>query len=319
MPAPGFLQSTPHGEHDNDWTTLVGTSVGRKIHGCEVAVEARMRTLVISDIHGNWPALRAVVATQFDSVIALGDLVGYGPFPAECVAWVREHASIAVQGNHDCAYGADVAAGCRPDFRWLSDAVGPLTWSQLDARALHYLANIPRWAVLDIDRRKYAFVHAAPSDPLYEYIGPDPERWDVELDGLDVDVLVVGHTHLQFALTLGTREVVNPGSVGQPKDGDPRAAFMVIEDGEWRLERVAYPIEDTVNALSSADVDREAVSVLAELLRTGRIPDAAANSPQAKRYGSVEAPPPHADSHTLIDTRLDDGPGDTGSSDSSAT
>jgi len=254
-----------------------------------------MRTLVISDIHGNWPALQAVLdrtLASVDSVIALGDIVGYGPFPGECVKWVAEHASIAVQGNHDRAYGANVPAGCRTDFRWLSDAVGPLTWSELDDEQLVYLKGLPRWAVLKIDGKKFAFVHAAPSDPLYEYLGPNPVRWEAELSGMDVDVLVVGHTHLQFSLRVGRSEVVNPGSVGQPKDGDPRAAFMLIEDGVCKLERVAYPIDETIAALESGKVDSEAVPVLADLLRTGSIPSLAAGSERARGHGLMEEPPP---------------------------
>lgn len=254
-----------------------------------------MRTLVISDIHGNWPALKAVLdktLASVDTVIALGDLVGYGPFPAQCVSWVQENASISVQGNHDRAYGADIPAGCRPDFRWLSDAVGPLTWSQLDQEQLAYLKGLPRWAVLEIDGRKFAFVHAAPSDPLYEYIGPDPARWETELSGLDVDTLVVGHTHIQFSLRIGRSHVVNPGSVGQPKDGDPRAAFLVIEDGVCKLERAEYPVEETIAALAAGEVDAEAVSVLSELLRKGSIPRSATESPRARSHGPNEEPPP---------------------------
>lgn len=168
----------------------------------------------------------------------------------------------------------------------------PLTWSQLGVKQLAYLRRLPRWAVLEIDGRKFAFVHAAPSGPLYEYIGPDPARWEVELNGLDVDVLVVGHTHLHFSLSIGRSQVVNPGSVGQPKDGDPRAAFLIIEDGVCTLERVTYPVEETVAALSASDVDRQAVTVLAELLRSGTVPRAAAELAQMHHYGATEEPPP---------------------------
>ncbi|MGI8547158.1 MAG: metallophosphoesterase family protein [Gemmatimonadaceae bacterium] len=234
-----------------------------------------MRTLIISDIHGNWPALRAIAETRFDAVISLGDLVGYGPFPSECVEWVQKNALISMQGNHDRAYGENVPARCRPQFRWLSDAVAPLTWRNLDTEKLKYLAALPRWAVLDIEGRKHAFLHATPKDPLYEYMGPDPKQWAAELGGLDVEVLVVGHTHLQFALSVGKVEVVNPGSVGQPKDGDPRAAFLLIENGVWKLERVAYDVEETVSALYADKVDMDAATVLSTLLRTGTVPPTA--------------------------------------------
>lgn len=251
-----------------------------------------MRTLVISDIHGNWPALRSVVENSFDAVIVLGDLVGYGPFPAECVNWVRDNADIVIQGNHDRAYAENVPAGCRPSFRWLSDAVAPLTWRQLGEDQLAYLRALPRWAMLNIDGSLYAFVHAAPTSPLYEYIGPDPRRWEAELRGLSADVLIVGHTHLQFALRIGDCMVVNPGSVGQPKDGDPRAAFLVIEDGECRLERAEYAVEETVAGLDAADVDPAARSFLSMLLRTGQIPQSGTSGRRDTHAESDDQPPP---------------------------
>lgn len=87
------------------------------------------------------------------------------------------------------------------------------------------------------------------------------------------DVLVcVGHTHLQFQLAVAGRTLVNPGSVGQPKDGDPRAAYALLEDGTIRLRRVAYPVERTVAALERSGVDPQAVATLSDLLRTGRAP-----------------------------------------------
>jgi putative phosphoesterase len=255
-------------------------------------VRGNVRTLVISDIHGNWPALRSVIQRPFDAVIVLGDLVGYGPFPAECVNWARDNANIVIQGNHDRAYADNIPAGCRPSFRWLSDAVGPLTWRQLRDDQLAYLRALPRWAILEIDDRQYAFVHAAPTSPLYEYIGPDPRRWKAELRGLSADVLIVGHTHLQFALPIGEREVINPGSVGQPKDGDPRAAFLIIENGHCTLERVEYPVDETVAGLVAADVDPAARSVLSILLRTGEIPEVATGARRDMRAESDDWPPP---------------------------
>ena len=251
-----------------------------------------VKTLVISDIHGNWPALKAVVGRSFDRVIVLGDLVGYGPFPAECVSWVRENADVVIQGNHDRAYGDDVPALSSASFRWLSDAMAPWTWGQLSDNDLSYLRSLPRWALSEIEGRQYAFVHAAPSSPLYEYIGPDVHRWKAEVRSITADVLAVGHTHLQFALPIDDRLVVNPGSVGQPKDGDPRAAFLVIEDGEIKLERVDYPIEKTIKGLADTGLDSSARSVLSILLRTGTTPQWAASEVRAELAGSDDHAPP---------------------------
>jgi putative phosphoesterase len=231
-----------------------------------------MKVLVVSDIHGNLTALEAVAAEPHDSVICLGDLVGYGPEPGACVRWVRTHAALVVQGNHDRALGDGSPPGCRADFEWLADALAPLGRAQLSPEERAWLAVLPRSAMQAYDGDRYLLVHAAPSDPLYRYLGPDTADWESEVKSLEVDALLVGHTHLQFELTVAGKRVVNPGSVGQPKDGDARAAYAVLENVAVRLGRIAYDVEGTVSALEASGADREAVADLSSLLRTGRTP-----------------------------------------------
>ena len=231
-----------------------------------------MKTLVISDIHGNWSALEAVLCEPHEAVVCLGDLVGYGPQPAACVEWARSSDVVCVMGNHDRAAAEGVAPGCREQFRWLAAAVAPLTRAQLSEEDLAYLRKLPRFAALDFMGVGWACVHAAPLDPLYRYVGPSPEEWAGELLGTSAPMLLVGHTHIQFDLMAGATRVINPGSVGQPKDGDPRAAYAVIEDGRVSLQRVAYPIERTVRLLRHAGLPQGAVGALTTLLRTGQVP-----------------------------------------------
>lgn len=111
---------------------------------------------------------------------------------------------------------------------------------------VHWLGTRPSFAYLGADGVRLLCVHAVPSDPLYRYLGPDPHAWEREAAGVEADVVLVGHTHIQFELRAGNTRVVNPGSVGQPRDGDPRAAYAVIEDGAVALRRVAYDVERTV-------------------------------------------------------------------------
>ena len=229
-----------------------------------------MKLLVFSDIHGNLAALEAVAAEPHDLVLCLGDLVGYGPEPGACVRWVREHAAVVVQGNHDRALADGTPPGCRPEFQWLADALAPLGRAQLSRGERAYLARLPRSAMHECDGRSYLLVHATPGDPLYRYLGPDPEAWQREVSLLDVDAVLVGHTHLQFELALAGTRILNPGSVGQPKDGDPRAAYLVIEHGVARLARTPYDVERTVAGLEASGVDPEAVADLGALLRTRR-------------------------------------------------
>ncbi len=231
-----------------------------------------MKTLVISDIHGNLAALEAVAAEPHDRLICLGDLVGYGPQPGPCVRWVRAHAALVVQGNHDRALGDGSPAGCRAEFQWLADALAPLGQAQLSREERAYLAGLPRSAVRELDGTRCLFVHATPGDPLYRYLGPDRAAWEAEVESLDVGLVMVGHTHLPFELALGGKRVINPGSVGQPKDGDPRAAYAVLENGACRFGRMPYDVERTVEELQATGADRDAVADLSLLLRTGRTP-----------------------------------------------
>lgn len=231
-----------------------------------------MRILVISDIHGNRAALDAVTAAPHDAVICLGDIVGYGPEPQACVRWVRDHAAWTVQGNHDRAIGDDVPPRCLPDFAWLAEAVTPWTRSHLEPADLAYLQRLPRWIIHSVDDVRIACVHARPSDPLYGYLPPEPNVWARELEKVTADLVLVGHTHLPLDFTIGHKRVINPGSVGQPKDGDPRAAFATIVGGEPQLCRAEYDVETTVAALEASDVAPPAVAVLSEMLRTGHAP-----------------------------------------------
>ncbi len=242
-----------------------------------------MKVLVVSDLHGNAAALEAVRAEPHDLAVCLGDLVGYGPEPGACVRWVRAHAALVVQGNHDRALAEGVPPRCRPEFAWLADALAPLGRAQLTPEERADLARLPRSAIREFDGCRYLFVHATPRDPLYRYLGPDPAAWEPEVRDLDVDVVVAGHTHLQFELAVGGKRVVNPGSVGQPKDGDPRAACAVLEGGAVRLLRVPYDVERTAAALAASGADPDAVADLTALLRTGRAP--------APRVGRAGAPP----------------------------
>lgn len=244
-----------------------------------------MRALVISDIHGNAAALEAVAAEPRDLVICLGDIVGYGPEPAWCVDWVREHAQVVVQGNHDRAAAEGIDPRCSNRFRTLAQAASGFAQRQLSSDARDFLARLPRWAGLPLDEVEYLFVHATPSEPRYRYLGPDAAEWAHEIATVQTEVVVVGHTHLPFSIPVAGSRVVNPGSVGQPKDGDPRAAYAVIDGGRIELKRVAYAVERTVGLLEASDIGPDAICQLSELLRTGSVPAVAPDSTGSDRAG----------------------------------
>ncbi|MBI4328331.1 MAG: metallophosphoesterase family protein [Chloroflexi bacterium] len=217
-----------------------------------------MRSAILADIHSNIVALEAVLSFLerhggFDRLWVLGDTVGYGPRPKECIDLLREHDHLAVAGNHDlgaigrtslAVFNAEAALCCR--------------WSgtQLEERHRAYLAGLPLVAT----EGDFTLVHGSLRDPIWEYLVHE-EAANASFQRLSTRYLLVGHSHLPLhyreteggvsldspgpenPFTLGEeRAILNPGSVGQPRDGDPRAACALYdtEKGTFRSYRVEY-------------------------------------------------------------------------------
>jgi predicted phosphodiesterase len=116
---------------------------------------------------------------------------------------------------------------------------------------------------------RFLLVHGTPRDPLDEYAPGDADFWARRLENVDADVVCVGHTHHPYVLEVGDKLVINPGSVGQPRDGDWRACYAVIEDFKVELKRVDYPVEDTLRQIRESSLPEEAKEQLAHVLRHG--------------------------------------------------
>ncbi len=230
-----------------------------------------MRILVLADIHANWAALSAI-HEPFDACFVLGDLVEYGAQPIECIEWVRRQATVVIRGNHDHSAGQRVPPPNGSGLRGLAGATRQQHWNVLSASHLKYLSRLPVSQTLTLGNKRFHLVHATPRDPMDEYLAIDSETWKIRLAGIDADFVCVGHTHLQFHLDLGRSQLVNPGSVGQPRDGDPRAAYAVIEDGRVELKRVEYDIDAAVLALTNSGLAPEVVEFAESMLRTGGHP-----------------------------------------------
>jgi len=215
---------------------------------------------VISDVHGNLPALEAVLDDMptVDGLVCAGDVVGYNPWPAECVAAVRDRGVPTVQGNHDRAVASDDAAG----FNGMAKAGVDYAREQLDAEAIDWLDALPVERHVVDDRVK--IVHGHPDDPdHYTY----PREFAAGLlDG--EELLVMGHTHVQHHAVFGDGIVLNPGSVGQPRDRDPDAAYAVVDldDRSVQEHRVSYDVDRVVDAVAETDLPSE----IGERLREGR-------------------------------------------------
>lgn len=235
---------------------------------------------IFGDIHANLPALEAVFADmetrQLDNLYCLGDLVGYGVWPNEVVAAIRERGIPTIMGNYDQGVGIDSAdCGCAyrtPEAQALGER--SIAWSNAHTSAENkaYLRGLVASIPVQLGGLKVLLVHGSPRK-VNEYLYEDRPEAGMErlLDAAGVDVLVCGHTHLPYHRVLGSgRHVINAGSVGKPKDNDPRAGYITLaaEGRELSVEfiRVPYDVEKAAQAIEATDMPDE----FAEMLRQGK-------------------------------------------------
>jgi predicted phosphodiesterase len=227
-----------------------------------------MRILLVSDLHSNWPALQALDEPH-DLCICLGDIVDYGLEPGPCVDWVRRRATHTVRGNHDHGAAQNCVVSAQQGFKYLTAVTRPVTRQRLGAEDLRYLARLPTTLTLTLDDLTYLFVHATPRDPLEEFAPSAADFWARSLEGVDADVICVGHTHQPYILEVDGKLVVNPGSVGLPRDGDPRGAYAIIENHEVEIKRFEYPVEAAVRTVEVSALPDRAKEMLIQVYRTG--------------------------------------------------
>jgi putative phosphoesterase len=230
-----------------------------------------MRILLVSDIHANWPALEAI-QEPFDYCFCLGDIVDYGTHPRECIRWAQKHAHFAVRGNHDHGVAQHVTMNGVGGFRYLTSISRPIQSAILNVMERRYLASLPTHQTLTVGGKKWFLAHATPRDPIDEYAPIDDTVWEKLLVGVSADFVCVGHTHQQFQLQVGKTLVVNPGSIGLPRDGDWRAAYAIWTPDGIELKRVEYDLEKTLKLLEESNYPDEAKRMLAEVYKNGRLP-----------------------------------------------
>jgi len=215
---------------------------------------------VISDIHANRVALDAVLEDMpdVDALVCAGDVVGYNPWPVECVDALRDRDVPTVMGNHDRA----VVTGTGFAGNRMADDGVEHAREALDDDRHEWLAGLPDQRLVFEDRLK--LVHGHPEDPN-RYTYPDLFSEDL-LDG--EDVLVMGHTHVQAHETYDDGVVLNPGSVGQPRDRDPRAAYAIVDFDTLAVDehRVEYDVDRVVDAVEATGLPPDT----GQRLRKGR-------------------------------------------------
>ena len=228
------------------------------------------RVAVITDIHANLPALQAALRRvdelDVDGLFCGGDLVGYGPHPNEVCALIAERAIPTIYGNYDYAIARDLEdCGCAyvtPHDRELGQQSVDWTLEHTDPRSKQFMHDLPfdlRFAVGD---RQVHLVHGSPRK-VNEYLFEDKPAslYERLASAEEADVLVFGHTHKPWAHEYGGVLFVNCGSVGKPKDGDPRGAFAILEaadDGvRVRIERVEYDAAAVAGEVAAAGLPSE--------------------------------------------------------------
>ncbi|HEX6459332.1 MAG TPA: metallophosphoesterase family protein [Thermoleophilaceae bacterium] len=229
-----------------------------------------LRIALISDVHANLPAFRAVLDDVGDAGVdetwCLGDLVGYGAQPDDCVALAREACDVCLVGNHD------LVVLDRLDINTFSlNAALAARWTQENIRreSLDFMSGLEPAA----NGREVGLFHGSPRDPVWEYVLSALQA-DACIDAMEQRVGAIGHSHVALFFTrsdsgevrgeqapAGTeldlssgRWLVNPGGVGQPRDGDPRAAWLLLDLGSWTAQwrRVEYPIAEAAQAIERA-------------------------------------------------------------------
>ncbi len=259
-----------------------------------------MRVLVISDIHANLVALETVLNAaggQCDTIWCLGDIIGYGPRPNECIELMREQAGVCVMGNHDWAVlglpGVNV-----DDFNPHARQAVLWTREQLSEDNRAWLEKLPHVPVQPPESSDFLITHASPREPVWEYIFTPSTAMENFLVFAE-SICLVGHTHkpaifrwrlhddpnverngyrpatvdylqpqpgtaVRLVTSPTQRLIINPGSVGQPRDNDARAAYAILDLDErtWQFERILYPVELTQGQMRAAGLPKRLIDRL---------------------------------------------------------
>ncbi|MBI0583579.1 MAG: metallophosphoesterase family protein [Methanomassiliicoccus sp.] len=225
-----------------------------------------MNIALISDVHANVVALEAVLEDMggrgVERILCAGDIVGYYPYPDETVSLLREREVMCIQGNHDRAVLSTGTGGMNPQAgsaaKWTANNIAPFS--------IAFLRSLPRHLSLELGGVRVAMYHGAPFDDDH-YIFED-EAEEVLLRMAGCELLVLGHTHVPYIKRFPGGTIVNPGSVGQPRDGDPDACYAIFDTDRRRAAylRVPYDIERVAERTVGSGLPRP----LADRLWSGR-------------------------------------------------
>lgn len=225
-----------------------------------------MRTAVIADPHSNLTALVSVLEEMadrgLDDILLAGDLVGYGPDPNEVVRLISAKGITSIRGNHD-------RASVNREFRGMNPhAASAAEWTSnmLEEKTLDVLRTLPDYLLINLGNRRIGLHHGSPRDPD-EYIFNSHLARDFLIES-DVDILIVGHTHVPLVAREDEKLFLNPGAVGQPRDGDPKASFAELDLDTLEVEIVRVPYD--IGSVQERMRDRALPEFLVRRLELGR-------------------------------------------------
>ncbi len=177
-----------------------------------------------------------------------------------------------MRGNHDYAAGSNADPQCSAPYKRLAAETLRLTLQLCTTEDLNYLKDLPLYREISVPSRRFYLVHATPTDPLFGYCPENSPSWREQVECIDAEVLVVGHTHTPFIRRQGKTTILNPGSVGQPKTGRPKACYAIWQDEEMFLKEYEYPIEETIRGIRAMPIAPDDQDALITVLRTGEVP-----------------------------------------------
>lgn len=223
----------------------------------------------MSDIHSNLEALEAV-SNDFKNfpIYCSGDIIGYGANPKEVVQWFIKRNVNSVLGNHDYAITQN-------DTKWFNDKAGvsiKWTYNNLNSNEIKYLKSLQISKIVKINELKMLIVHGSPEDKLFEYVHQDTHEhlFEEYLKQNKVDIILMGHTHIPFIWECKNGMIINPGSVGQPRSGNNKATYVLLELNNKKIKKasikkVSYDIETAAKKIKAAGLP----VIFAERLFTG--------------------------------------------------
>lgn len=214
-----------------------------------------MEIVIFSDIHANLEALQAISDNIHNfPIYCAGDIVNYGANPKEVIQWLMERNVESVLGNHDYAI-------VNEDTKWFNTkAEVSINWTSknLDSSSKKYLSSLKKNIIVNINKLKMLIVHGSPFDNLFEYVYPVTHEhlFDLYLKKFNVDIIVMGHTHIPFIWKRKNGLIINPGSVGQPRSGNNKASYIVLKQDkkniEVELKLTSYDIETAAKKIKES-------------------------------------------------------------------